>query len=464
MNSETSKTLKNIIHIKKIPNFSNISGTDYVERNLLRKNKTSKIIGNVELNNISNNPKNRKYSNNISGECSITEPKNNQINLKIYNDSKVNNLTNYRKFYSSKQKISLIKKPLLNNFNLRKNARDQLFKTEIEQKIYKSKDDNKKSDFSTTYTDHFNQQKNINTLKNNLNPQNPLLIPKEDMIFEEIKNYKCFKYFTKKSLAKTSVPFIYINMNMNTTKKIPPKKKVNNNPYQINFNNDIKKFIEFDELFLNKNKQIYFSEEKKKNILDNVYKPSPDEDMYEKINLIKLKKLHKKLKNYQYEFLKVVKHNINDKYYEDLKDKFNEIRILAEGKYKTNFKFIKDVEKDEEKVIKGINKAFESFIKYARRKSIRGMLKKPGTPNIALPLIKFKKIIDDDIALLLKNKIDNNKQNIYASFSESKRMTKKNINRINMDNISNFNSNKNINFMMTTSSKFNKFKNLQDKI
>ena len=69
MNSETSKTLKNIIHIKKIPNFSNISGTDYVERNLLRKNKTSKIIGNVELNNISNNPKNRKYSNNISGEC-----------------------------------------------------------------------------------------------------------------------------------------------------------------------------------------------------------------------------------------------------------------------------------------------------------------------------------------------------------------------------------------------------------
>ena len=45
-----------------------------------------------------------------------------------------------------------------------------------------------------------------------------------------------------------------------------------------------------------------------------------------------------------------------------------------------------------------------------------------------------------------------------------KRMTKKNINRINMDNISNFNSNKNINFMMTTSSKFNKFKNLQDKI
>ena len=92
------------------------------------------------------------------------------------------------------------------------------------------------------------------------------------------------------------------------------------------------------------------------------------------------------------------------------------------------------------------------------------MLKKPGTPNIALPLIKFKKIIDDDIALLLKNKIDNNKQNIYASFSESKRMTKKNINGINMDNISNFNSNKNINFMMTTSSNFNKFKNLQDKI
>ena len=75
MNSETSKTLNNIIHIKNLPNLSNISGTDNVGRNLLRKNKTSKIIGNVELNNISNNLKNRKYSQNKSVECSVTEPK-----------------------------------------------------------------------------------------------------------------------------------------------------------------------------------------------------------------------------------------------------------------------------------------------------------------------------------------------------------------------------------------------------
>ena len=284
------------------------------------------------------------------------------------------------------------------------------------------------------------------------------------MIFEEIKNYKCFKYFTQESLSRTSVPFIYVNMDMNTTKKIPPKKKVNHNPYQINFNNDVKKFIEFDDIFLNKNKPIYFSEERKKNILDNVYKTQTDEDMYEQIKLNKLKKDNKNLKNYQYNFLKAVKHNIRDKYYEDLKEKFDEIRTIAEGKYKTNFKFIKEVEKNEEKVIKDVNKAYESFMKYATRKSIRDILEKPGESRLDLPLIKFKKIIDDDIMLLFKNKIDKNRKNNYSNLSEYKRMNKTSFKNRNSNNTSNFNSNKNINLMTTTSSKFNKFKKLKDKM
>ena len=464
MNSETSKTLK------KIKNLSNISAIDNIERTSVKKNKTSKIIVNSDLNDIIKNFKNkeiaqnRKCSYNKSGEYSVTEPKNNQLNLKIYNDSKINDTSKFRKFFSSKNKITLIKKPQINNFIIRKNGREELFKTEIKPKInYNSKEENKRLDFSTTYTDYLNQQKNITTLKNNL-AENPLSIPKEDMIFEEIKNYKCFKYFTQESLSRTSVPFIYINMDMNTTKKIPPKKKVNHNPYQINFNNDVKKFIEFDDIFLNKNKPIYFSEEKKKNILDNVYKTQTDEDMYEQIKLNKLKKDNKNLKNYQYNFLKAVKHNIRDKYYEDLKEKFDEIRTIAEGKYKTNFKFIKEVEKNEEKVIKDVNKAYESFMKYAKRKSIREILEKPGRSRLDLPLIKFEKIIDKDDMLLFKNKIEKNRKSNYSNLSEYKRMNKTSIKNRNYNNTSNFNSNKNTNLMMTTSSKFSKFKKLKDKM
>ena len=288
------------------------------------------------------------------------------MNLLLYNSSKISSIFPVKKSNSSKKKIILKKLPKINssinfnfNFNSKKgiNPREELFKTEVKNKILNKPyypynlNETKKSDFSTNNT---SLNKNKKQEK-----ENPLLIPKEDLIFEEIKNYKCFRHFTKESLSRTTVPFIYINMNMNTTKNPPVKKNKSNNfnnPYQINFNNNIKKFIEYDEVFLANKKQVFFSNEKKKEILDNIYRIPTAQDMYEKIDNVKRKKDKKKLKNYQFNFLKVVKHNITDKYYEDLKDKFNEIRHIAEGKYKTNYKFIKEVEKNEEKVIKNINR------------------------------------------------------------------------------------------------------------
>ena len=52
------------------------------------------------------------------------------------------------------------------------------------------------------------------------------------MIFEEMKKYKCYKYFTKDALNKTSVPFIYIDMNMNPNKPIINEVNKNNNIYK----------------------------------------------------------------------------------------------------------------------------------------------------------------------------------------------------------------------------------------
>ena len=480
MNFETSKTLLNINKKEDINSLN--TENENIERNSTKKNRTSKLIGNIKLVDNFNPNDNKeisksKKSSNSSGEYSNTDNVNNPIpNLKTFYDKNIYNsgFFNFGKYDSSKRKMTLIKNSQINNLNLslKGSTRDQIFKTEIKEKIANKKEENKKSDFSTTFSDYFNKQKNSLSLRN-INKKeksenkddNPLLIPKEDMIFEEIKNYKCFKYFTKDSLSKTSVPFIYINMDMNTTKKSPPKKNEvnNNNPYQINFNNNLKKFIQFDEVFLKKKKNIFFDEEKKKNLLDNVYRVPTAEDMYDKINLIKLKKDKKKLKSYQHNFLKVVKHNITDKYYEDLRERFNEIRHIAEGKYKTNYKFIKEIEKDEEKVIKDINRTFENFMEYSKRRSIRNILTKPGRSRIDLPQIKFEKIINEDYTYI-KNKFNKNKKSSFISLSENKRMNRTSFKIKKRSNvfISNFNSNKNL--MMTTSKRFSKIKFFKDKI
>ena len=403
------------------------------------------------------------------------------MNLKFYNKSNIENILPFKKSFSSKKKISLIRRPKMNNINNINNisikpssTKEGLFKTEINEKFINEKIGNRKSDFSSTFSHFFKNKKNNLSLRNDIQKdekektkdENALLIPKEDLIFDEMKNYKCFKYFTKESLARTSVPLIYINMDMNTTKN-PPKKNRNKNPYQINFNNDVKKFIEYDDVFLSKQKKIYYDDEKKKKILNDIYKAPKDEDMYDKIKSIKLKKDKKKLKTYQYHFLKLVKNNIHHKYYEDLKDNVNEIRNIAEGKYKTNFKFIKEIEKNEERVIKDINKTYENFMKYSSRRNVRKILNKLGESKIDLPQIKFEKIIDNETISSTKKENQRSEKNSLISLSENKNMNRTSIkikkkSIYNMNNITSFSYNKN---MMKTSPKtFNKIKFFRDKI
>ena len=455
MNFETTKSL---FRINTTKNAAKPEENELILKTL-KKNKTSKFIPKINENTKENNVINK------SNEHLITDIRNSQMNLLLYNSSKISSIFPVKKSNSSKKKIILKKLPKINssinfnfNFNSKKgiNPREELFKTEVKNKILNKPyypynlNETKKSDFSTNNT---SLNKNKKQEK-----ENPLLIPKEDLIFEEIKNYKCFRHFTKESLSRTTVPFIYINMNMNTTKNPPVKKNKSNNfnnPYQINFNNNIKKFIEYDEVFLANKKQVFFSNEKKKEILDNIYRIPTAQDMYEKIDNVKRKKDKKKLKNYQFNFLKVVKHNITDKYYEDLKDKFNEIRHIAEGKYKTNYKFIKEVEKNEEKVIKNINRTYENFMKFSKRKKFRNLLSKPGETKIDLPQIKFEKIINEDDFSLIKDKINKNRKSNYISLSENKSMNRTSI-KYKKNSLFNINNNKNI--LVTSPRTFTKFK------
>ena len=463
------ETTKSLYKINQTENTNKTEENDLL-LNAPKKNKTSLFIKKVKtINNNIKKENNKENQFHNSNEHLITDTRNTQMNLLLYNSSKTFNIFPQKKSNSSKKKIILKKESKINNsinfnfnFNSKKsiNTREELFKTEIKNKIINKPyllNDTKKSDFSTTNTTLVKNRTNINE---NQEKENALLIPKEDLIFEEIKNYKCFKYFTKESLLRTSVPFIYINMNMNTTKNLQPKKhksnnnNFNRNPFQINFNNNIKQFIEYDDLFLSKKKQIYFSKEKEKEILDNVYRTPSGKDMYEKISNIKRKKEKKKLKNYQLNFLKIMKHNITDKYYEDLKDKFDEIRHIAGGKYKNNYKFIKEVEKNEEKVIKNINKTYENFMKFSTKRKFRNFFSKPGTSKLELPQIKFEKIINNNSFSLIKDKIHKNRKSDYTSLSENKSMNRTSIK---YKKKSFFNINKNKNILMTSPKTFTKF-------
>jgi hypothetical protein len=293
MNFETPKALQNMSNNIENQNLSILSETNNPNHlfDSSEKINFNKYFQKKKLKEVTENISKLKNTNEFS-LTDLSNIKNNYpLYLKVYNNSKIENIIPGSKSTLNK-KVSLIKRPKIYNLNIKPvtSTREELFKTEIKDKFLNQNSEIKKSGFSSTFTDFFKKQRNSLSLRNETQKtensktkeENALLIPKEDMIFEEMKNYKCFKYFTKESLSRTSVPLIYINMNMNTTKN-PPKKNKNKNPYQINFNNDVKKFIEYDDVFLSKQKPIFFDDEKKNQILKNIYRVPKDEDMYEKI-------------------------------------------------------------------------------------------------------------------------------------------------------------------------------------
>ena len=353
---------------------------------------------------------------------SIYSPKNhlksNNQKMKSFNlKNKTIKFQNFSKKNFKFSKFSLHKNAQSERLNDRKNEEEnpsntnKLFATEIclENTNEHSKLNSNINTNNYTYNNylhnksnaHLDSKKNLSTeidKYSNNNYEDPLLIPKEDLIFEEIKKYKCFKYFTQEELNKTGAPFIYIQMNMNPNKDL---KNTNKNNYGYKALNDkifLQKLVKSgkDKIFLSKRYNKDLTNERRKEILDNIYKIKTAPDLYKRIEYVKSKKDRKKLKNYQNNFLKLVKHNITNKYYESLKDKFCEIRDVAEGKYNTNFKFIKEIEKNEENAINNINEICNKYKKYFAHKNMNKLFVKSVGPRLKLPKIKFIKITKKD--------------------------------------------------------------------
>ena len=356
-----------------------------------------------------------KYDSNISKFVNV---KHQPINIKKFFTSKALKFIDFPKKLEG-TKNALYKKVNFNNNNNSKDIikeedktnREKIFTTEINMDLSNRNDS--KSPNSCNNIININdsrqlQENRIQDIKKNFSLDNrknknkkgedPLLISKDDLIFEEMKKYKCFEYFTQDAMNKTGVPFIYIQMNMNPektpllVKNISNQQKLYNTKYLIRLLKAGK-----DNIYLAKQYNRDLTDEKKKEILDNIYRVKTSPDFFKKIEGVKLKKDKKKLKNYQNNFLKIVKHNITNKYYEALKEKFNEIRVEAEGKYSTNFKFLKEIEKNEENVIKNINQLCHRYTKFFATKNINKIFVKSIGPRIKLPKLKFIKMANKDI-------------------------------------------------------------------
>ena len=483
-----SKTIKSI----KSKNLSNKDNSSLFKKQLKKLN--IKIINNNNDNN-NNNPSEIKIVNDDGEQNSLTYKTNSTLNQnELKKNKSKKRLLNIKKYYKS-QTSKLINN--LHNSN-KMISLNKIFKKNNESGIkVKKEDDNTNTDnfFSTEINEDFSSLKtnpNTNVTLNNINnysiPINyyyqykitdskrncttdnrskfnkylhnddPLLIQEEDKIFEEIKKYKCFKHFTKESLNKTGVPFIYIDMNMNSD-TIVPLKDINNidNKSYINNNENRKKNKSVNDKFIFEKKyKRQITEEKKKELLDKVYSMKDDPDFYKKIEILKQKKDKKKLKSYQNNFLKIVKCNISDKYYDSLKDKFWEIRELAEGKYKTNLKFLKEIEKNEEGVIKNINKICNYYMKYFETQNFDKYFLKAIGPKITLPKIGF-------IKMAKKNYFsENEKINKYKTkqnFISLRKNMNRTSTRFNKNSFGNSYRNKDI-FFITN---YNKFKSLSSK-
>ncbi len=469
-----SSTLKNIQLKKNISNKETVSLFNKYHKNVKVKRKdtdepsdrqddqSSAFNGSNLTNNFLNNNKKLK-----------------PFNIKNYYKSKTS------KFVNQENKFALHKKPKANSLvkELENNKNNKLFPTEI--------NDDTASNLKTNTNTNINTNINLNTFNNinsnrnsnsNYSPYNlsyqykysnknssrekknkyssydkypknedPLTIPKEDLVFEEIKKYKCFKHFTKEALKKTGIPLIYIDMNMDTKRNnTVDENKSKNDADNVLSPEEIKKIIDTgnDKIIFDKSHRKEMSEERKKEILDEVYRIKTVPDFYKKIENLKQKKFKKKLKGYQNNFLKLVKYNITDKNFDTLKDNFNDIRELAGGKYDNNYRFLKEIEKNEESVIKNINGLYNYYMKYFEKKNLKKIFIKPIGPKIKLPYLKFMKIFQ-------KNEDKKIKDNSDPKHINLKKYKGKSHNKIHRNTIRNeFNEEKNIFY----STNYNKFK------
>ena len=201
---------------------------------------------------------------------------------------------------------------------------------------------------------------------------NPLQIPDEDKIFDEMKKYLCYKYESRRlktySNQRDTDEKKYQNENQESKlKKLKPKLKTAD-----------KKRLNY--LYLSTNK-----------ISNKIYK-------------MKRRKSRKDLMTYQKNLLEIIKPSLTDYSFMYLKNRFVDIRKKNDRKYQNNYRKLKEIESEEKDIIYQFNETCENYLKKFKKMKKEKELSHPANLDIKLPTMTF-------VSCLKKNKDKDKYQN-----------------------------------------------------
>ena len=266
--------------------------------------------------------------------------------------------TNSRNFYDRKKTFQLVYK---NSPKKKQKSPYKVFKTNLNDSL---SDESNKKIFLYEDDETFTQN------------NNPLIIPDEDKIFDEINKLDYFvEKFNKRYKIKNKT-----SINNDEDKNIKTSKSVKIRKSKISTKK--KDQEKFAKTFYDSNGN-FLPSQLDIDIFDCLYKTN--DDFQRQLNLLKKSKNKKRLKDYQTELLDFTKDIISVYGYDVLKKRLDEIQRYNKFKRKLNFKFIKKLENDEKVIIDDVNKANKKFVRKISQGSKRYKFK--------LPVLEFKSVI-----------------------------------------------------------------------
>ena len=288
-----------------------------------------------------------------------------------------------------------------------------------------------------------------NILDNFGNLIDPLIIPDEDKIFDELQKFNCLTdRFNKK--YKNYNLFQNIIENNNTKEKRKENDEINNDKDETigkMMSDKIKlrnrnKIKSFSKTFYNHNHFKLTLQDK--DLLDTLYMTS--KEYFDKLNKIKKSKQLKKLKDYQSELLDLVKPIISVYGFNRLKDRFEDIKKQNKLIKNWDFEFLKKLEDNEEMIVNDINYYYNKYLKSESNESNYYSKHLPKKFELNLPNLEFNRVfkIEDEDETDMKEYLTIRKPNDNSSIIKLKKI-KDNNNKNNNKNNDNNNKNNNNN-------------------
>ena len=369
-----------------------------IESNNSNKNKNKLVLNSLNINSSALTNKSKNNMKLINNSIKNTENIKNE-SMNESDNSKPKLIRAYTKVLDSKLKLN---KFFLSEINTRNNQDKNLTLKLINRSILKPKKEPYKV-FKTNLNDSINNNMNVFLYQDEEEIGNSwyhLKIPEEDKIFNEFKKYD---YFTERYNKKYKIK---------DTIKDNDIKEVKNSK-SVKFSNKITAPNKEENRFI----KTYFDSKGKfmpslldKEIFDCLYKTS--DEYYSNLDLLKKSKRRKKLKDYQNELLYTAKNVISIYGYDKLKRNFEEIEKWNKFKKVLNFRFIKQVETDEKKIIKDVIKQYKNFY---NSKKFGGKVRF----QFKFPKIQFRSVI--------KNKYKDKK---WIEFMKNRNNTSKKMSRV----------------------------------